>query len=482
MSALPARWSVAKIEDLFATLEDGRTLHQGWSPQCERVPSKTDKEWGVLRTTAIQPAAFMPEQNKRLPSHLTPRPQLEVRPGDLLVTCAGPRARCGISCLVRNTRPRLMMSGKMYRFRVPEQSVAARYVEYFLQSAEARLAIDQMKTGGSDSGLNLTHDRFRQLRVPLAPRPEQERIVAAIEEQFTRLDAGVAALESLGRNIKRMRAAVLEEAVTGVLLDDARVTERGALTAFGVQKGELPTYWRWAELGDFVVKGPQNGLYLPASQYGRGTAILRIADFQDGWAQHRDALQLVAARADDVTAFALEAGDIVINRVNSMTHLGKCLVVTPSLAGAVFESNMMRLQTSDELMGEYLALYLRSDRGRSLLLKNAKQAVNQASINQNDVRRCRIAVPPLHEQKAIISMFETVSAALSNIAGVSRATDGRAHNLRSSILAAAFSGALALQDPQDEPASVLLERVAAERASSNGHQTARGTRRDKVLA
>ena len=122
-NALPPGWALAEIEDLFGPLEDGRTLHQGWSPQCETAASGSDDDWGVLKTTAIQPGRFEPQYNKKLPSGLTPRPLIEVKPGDILVTCAGPRSRCGISALVRNTRPHLMMSGKMYRFRVPaEQS------------------------------------------------------------------------------------------------------------------------------------------------------------------------------------------------------------------------------------------------------------------------------------------------------------------------------------------------------------------------
>ena len=101
-------------------------------------PSETPEEWGVLKTTAIQPGTFMPEHNKRLPAHLTPRPQIEVNPGDILLTCAGPRSRCGIACLVRSTRKKLMMSGKMYRFRVPEEHFDARFLEAFLQTSRNR--------------------------------------------------------------------------------------------------------------------------------------------------------------------------------------------------------------------------------------------------------------------------------------------------------------------------------------------------------
>src|ERR1039458_2813276 len=191
---LPVGWTQQRIEELFAPLEDGRTLHQGWSPQCDKVPSPSEDVWGVLKTTSIQAGAFQPEHNKLLPRGLEPRPLIEVKEGDILITCAGPRVRCGVSCLVRQTRKRLMMSGKMYRFRVDTDRTDSRYVEAFLQTEQARLAIDKIKTGSSNSGLNLTHDRFRQLRIPVAPLPEQRRIVAEIEKQFTRLEAGVAAL------------------------------------------------------------------------------------------------------------------------------------------------------------------------------------------------------------------------------------------------------------------------------------------------
>jgi type I restriction enzyme, S subunit len=479
VSHLPSGWSMAEIADLFETLEDGRTLHQGWSPQCERVASQNDREWAVLKTTAIQPAAFLPNQNKLLPSHLAPRTQYEVRQGDLLITCAGPRARCGISCFVRTTRPRLMLSGKMYRFRLPEQHVSARYVEYYLQSAEAISAIDRMKTGGSDSGLNLTTDRFRKLSVPLAPRTEQVRIVRAIEEQFSKLEAGVAALESVHQKRWRMRTGVLRAAVTGRLSAGWRASDRSVHAAKHISVidesvspsegvGELPIGWRRSRLGDLVVDGPQNGLYLPAARYGRGTPILRIIDFQDGWIQRRDALQLVTATPADIATFGLQVGDIIINRVNSMTHLGKCLAVTQDLAGAIFESNMMRFRVNDDIDNDYLTLYLQSDVGRMGLLANAKQAVNQASINQTDVKQTMVAIPPRDEQVAIRSLYAALSASLDSIARASETAIARTRRLRSSILAAAFSGELAPQDPSDEPASLLLERIAADRASSNG--------------
>ena len=181
MSDVPHGWVVAPLDALLAPQADGRTIHQGWSPQCEKSPAG-DSEWGALKTTAIQPGHFLPEHNKRLPVDKQPKPGLEVKPDDVLLTCAGPRSRCGVACLVSETRPKLMISGKMYRFRFDNRYLEPQFMEYYLLSGEAWSAIDEMKTGVSDSGLNLTQGRIRTLPIPVPPLPEQRRIVAAIEE------------------------------------------------------------------------------------------------------------------------------------------------------------------------------------------------------------------------------------------------------------------------------------------------------------
>ena len=119
--------------------------------------------------------------------------------------------------------PTVDLSGKMYRFRVPNAHLNPTYVEALLRTQDAQAAIDRMKTGISDSGLNLTHEKFLRLPVKVAPTNEQHRIVAKIEELFSDLDAGVAALKRAKANLKRYRAAVLKAAVEGKLTEQWRV-------------------------------------------------------------------------------------------------------------------------------------------------------------------------------------------------------------------------------------------------------------------
>ncbi|MGH8592558.1 MAG: hypothetical protein ACREV3_01485, partial [Gammaproteobacteria bacterium] len=141
----------------------------------------------------------------------------------------------------------------------------------------------------------------------------------------------------------------------------------------------LPEGWCWANLDTLVVEGPQNGLYLPNTLYGYGTEILRIDAFQNGWVRPREELKRVEADQEATTTYALRARDLVINRVNSMTHLGKCVLATDELEGVLFKSNMMRAQVASASEAKYVELYLRSELGRRRLTQDAKWAVNQAS-------------------------------------------------------------------------------------------------------
>ncbi|MBA3430760.1 MAG: restriction endonuclease subunit S [Actinobacteria bacterium] len=207
-------WQWLTLADVLIAQGNRKPLQQGWSPRCH-PHFATSGKWSVLKTTAIQAGWFDPSHNKELPEALDPRPQFEVHAGDLLITCAGPRARCGVPTLVRHTPDRLMMSGKMYRFR-PHERLDPSFLELWLLSPVAQKRIDAMKTGISDSGLNLTHDRFVQLPVPVPPLDEQRRIVNLLDDHLSRLDAAGTLLATSLRCLRALRISLLADLHTGV--------------------------------------------------------------------------------------------------------------------------------------------------------------------------------------------------------------------------------------------------------------------------
>jgi type I restriction enzyme S subunit len=200
----------------------------------------------------------------------------------------------------------LIFSGKMYRFRPAANLIDARFLEAFLQTSFAWSAIDAMKTGGSDSGLNLTHDRFRQLLVPLAPLNEQHRIAARIDALFADVAEGEAALAAVRKGLETFRRALLKAAISGELTKDwreantpsemdvgllARLDNDNASRAPGkvrrrrtAESGWLdvstlplvPDGWAWAALAELAISGPTNGYSPRKSTDGSGTLALKL--------------------------------------------------------------------------------------------------------------------------------------------------------------------------------------------------------------
>ncbi|MCD1645314.1 restriction endonuclease subunit S [Aurantimonas coralicida] len=206
--------SAYRISELADLLE---TLDQGWSPKCENYPSSNDNEWAVLKTTAIQAMAYRSGENKVLPPDLQPRAHIEIRAGDILVTRAGPRVRCGVTCLVETTRPRLMLADKMYRLRC-KRHASPDFLAFMLNSPQALERIEAMKTGISDSGLNLTQGKFLALELPAPSIEVQNQIVDGLRTAFARADHMEAEAARARKLLDRLESAILAKAFRGELV------------------------------------------------------------------------------------------------------------------------------------------------------------------------------------------------------------------------------------------------------------------------
>lgn len=164
-----------------------------------------------------------------------------------------------------------------------------------------------------------------------------------------------------------------------------------------------PMHWRQAPLQQLLIVEPQNGLYKPQSDYvedGKGTPILRIDAFYDGKVTDFKTLKRLNCSEAEKQRYLLYEDDIVINRVNSIEYLGKCAHITGMIEDTVFESNMMRFHFDDNIIdAEYATYLLCSQYIYNQILRRAKKAVNQASINQGDVQSFTMLVPPLAIQK-----------------------------------------------------------------------------------
>jgi type I restriction enzyme S subunit len=149
-----------------------------------------------------------------------------------------------------------------------------------------------------------------------------------------------------------------------------------------------------------------------------------------------------------------------------MPYLGKSALVKDLTDKCVFESNMMRMKLKKNLVSPfYLIKYLNSMPGLVELRKNAKHAVNQSSINQQDVKAVLVPLPKLEEQQEITKRVQQLFAFADKIEARYTKTKTMLDKLPQSILAKAFRGELEQQNENDEPASVLLERIVLEKST-----------------
>jgi type I restriction enzyme, S subunit len=192
-------------------------LDQGWSPKCESDPA-LNGEWAVIKTTAIQPVAFSPGENKKLPSELTPRSQLALAAGDVLITRAGPRSRVAICCLVREDHPKLMLCDKAYRLRLKHDRANPAFVTYMLNAPQSQTVLEKMKTGINDSGLNLTQAKFLGVPMPDFALETQRAVVERLETAFAWINRVTSDTTRARRLVDHLDQAVLAKALRGELV------------------------------------------------------------------------------------------------------------------------------------------------------------------------------------------------------------------------------------------------------------------------
>jgi len=246
------------------------------------------------------------------------------------------------------------------------------------------------------------------MRVPLPPLDEQQRMVGILNR--------AARIERL-----RMQAQErLREFIPALFV-----------RMFGDPINN-PMGWTIESLGKLIEKRPQNGIYRPKPDYGSGTLILRMDGFHGGEVTD-PATSMAPCTLGPIhlARYALAEGDIIMNRVNSHPFPGKSAMVPAFSEPAVFESNMMRFRVDEgRLLPSCLNAMLQLESVRTEPCRNAKDTINQSSINQPDVCRLGIALPPLFLQRR---HMQVVNAAKRAAAVVERGCRA-APNLNASLI------------------------------------------------
>jgi len=308
--------------------------------------------------------------------------------------------------------------------------ILPKYLFYYSLTKEFLEPLNELQRGTSYPAVR--DGDVRTQLIPVAPRPEQKRIVSRVEELFSDLDAGVAALERVRVGLKRYKASVLKAACEGRLFDN-----RGRMS------GELPEGWRWAtleELSSDANYGTSQKCVYNENEF----PVIRIPNIISGNIDLDDlkfAIDSSGLREKD----SLSPGDLLIIRTNGSKDLiGKsALIRKPLEKQFYFASYLIRYRIKDfENVGAWVSTIWEAPVIRAWLESVVATTAGQYNLNIAKLNKLPIPLPPLDEQRRIVAEVER---RLSVVREVESAVDAglvRAGRLRQAVLRSAFEGRL----------------------------------------
>jgi type I restriction enzyme S subunit len=308
----------------------------------------------------------------------------------------------------------------------------------------------------------LKFNDFIQIEIPLPPVAEQRRIVAKIEELFSELDKGVESLKTAREQLKVYRQAVLKHAFEGKLTAKWREENRAAR-------------WTYTTLGKqltYLTSGSRGW----ADYYSdKGSIFIRAQNIKTDSLELEDIAFVQLPEKAEGMRTRVQQGDVLITITGA--NVTKTAFLDRDIGDAYVSQHVALCRPKDSIDTEFLYWFLVSEAFGRKQLKDAAYGAGKPGLNLENIRSTELPLPGMQEQKEIVREIQhQLSAEI--IAGESIDVElGRSEALRQSILKKAFSGQLVPQDPNDEPASVLLERIRAEKAAQ-----AKGGKRAKVPA
>ena len=350
--------------------------------------------------------------------------------------------------------------------------------------------------------------------IPLPPLAEQHRIVTKIEELFTQLDAGVEGLKKIQVQLKRYRQSVLKSACEGRLVPTeaelARAEGRDYEPAdvlleriLGERRrkwgennkgkkakykeptapdtrslSELPEGWIWKNIDQIGVVSGGFTKNSKRSKYPKKMPYIRVANVYSDKLELDD-INNIGINEPEIDRVLLKKGDLLVVEGNgSIDQIGRVALWDGSISPCVHQNHIIKVRFNPVEISKYMLLWLLSINGRKQITDVASSTSGLYTLSISKVSSIFIPFPPLAEQYRIVAEVERHLSVSDEIKKTVDQNLKQAERLRQSILKKAFEGKLVPQNPDDEPASVLLERIQKEINKQN-NKPKRSKKRDE---
>ncbi|MFE0838474.1 restriction endonuclease subunit S [Achromobacter insolitus] len=333
--------------------------------------------------------------------------------------------------------PKAVLNQHIFNVRFDQKSLDRTFLRYAInQTLDEQIA----KAHGGVGLRHVTKGKFEETEVLVPPLPEQRRIVAKIDSLTGKSRRAREHLDHIPRLVEKYKQAILAASFRG----DAEL----------------------ARVGD-VITDIRYGTAKKCNYDGGAVPVLRIPNVQGGRIDLRD-MKSADFDTKELLKLELRIGDILVIRSNgSLDLVGRSAVVDDRAAGMLFAGYLIRLRLDPtRCLPEYLHWFLQSSVARNTITNAAKSTSGVNNVNAQELQNLALPLPSIAAQKERIVSIVSAFTWIDRLTGEANSARKLIDYLEQSVLAKAFKGELVLQDPTDEPASALLDRIKAERAAA----------------
>lgn len=439
MSDLPHGWTEVTLGDIAVSVKNGIFISR---------PKNDPDGVPILRISSVRPLRLDLSDIRYSAASVTSLESSNalLQESDLLFTrYNGNPEFVGACARVPTLIGPLTYPDKLIRVRIDERLRDSRFVMYAFAAPAVR---DQVRSlSGSTAGqVGISGRSLRRVRIPLPPLDEQDRIVAVLEDYLSRIDAAVVSTLAAAGKAVALRRRILANLVSP----------------------DSSGSWNSYRLED-VTTTVRNGMFVSRPGHEpNGVPILRISAVRSLALDLSD-LRYTAKSPEVVQreSYLLRGGDLLFTRYNgNPEYVGACAVVPENLEPLTYPDKLIRVSPDRSLVDPvYLAMTCSAGESRQAIRSAVKTTAGQAGISGSEIKGILLHLPDLDEQRRRAAEFQEHNEAVRCIEKNVRSVIRRGDYLRRSLLNEAFAGGLVPQDPAEEPASVLLERIRAARAA-----------------
>lgn len=378
------------------------------------------------------------------------RSQLEEN--DILFSIAG---TIGRTTIIRKIDLPANTNQAVAIIRCPWKHLNPKYVRLILDSPILFNSFSRKSRGVGIYNLSLSD--IKELIIPIPPLNEQKRIVAKIEELFSKIHMIDNLLKILLIQLNNQRESILTSKFQICLENNPsdKLDELTASRKIGLDRSRI-------------------------NQFKDGTPYLKMNNITIDGKLDLNSIVYVKVEKNEFSNFSLQKNDVLFNTRNSYELVGKTTIWDDKIPNCVYNNNIMRIRVKPIIEPKFLAYFMNSKHFKNNLFSIKRATTNICAIYDKDLKNQLIPVPPINEQKIIISEIEFNLSLIENSKTLINFLLEKISSLKSSILKKAFEGKLVLQDPNDEPAEILLEKIKQEKEQLIQKQkTSRSRKNDK---